>query len=134
METSPIRHALEVRNPRHLDPMVVDVARAHNVAIVISHASEWPCLEIDTADFTYIRLHGPGRLYKSGNSTHQLSEWSASIRTRNSQGRDVFVYFDNDGEAHAPKDASTLIKLLESSSGPSVLGDCASLGGSRDND
>lgn len=113
-EPSPIRHALEIRDLEHLDADVVQAAEEHNVAIVVSDASEWPTFEVETADFAYLRLHGPGRLYSSGYTADQLSEWRATVEAHDSQGRDVFVYFDNDSGAHAPRDAASLMRTLES--------------------
>jgi uncharacterized protein YecE (DUF72 family) len=108
---SPIRHALELRHPDSLDEEVRDAARAHNVAIAMSHASTWPLFDETTADFAYIRLHGPGELYHSGYPPEQLDEWASRIEQIDTQ-RDVLVYFDNDGNAHAPRDAMALIERL----------------------
>ena len=108
----PIRHALELRHPDSLDSEVVDAARAHNVAIVMSHASRWPLFEVATADFVYVRLHGPETLYHSGYSPEQLDDWSSRIKRLSSE-RDVFVYFDNDGSGHAPTDALALIDRVQ---------------------
>lgn len=108
---SPIRHAVELRHPEILDTDVLHAARAHNVAIAMSQASKWPLFEEKTADFAYIRLHGPGKLYDSAYSSEELNEWSSRI-TRMSRDQDVLVYFDNDGGAHAPRDAMALIDRL----------------------
>ena len=108
---SPIRHALELRDPNGLDEEVLDAARANNVAIAMSHSSTWPLLDVATADFAYVRLHGPDELYHSGYSPEQLDEWASRIAEMSAE-RDVLVYFDNDGAAHAPHDALALIERL----------------------
>lgn len=113
---SPIRHAIELRHPDSLDVAVVDEARGHNVAIVMSHASRWPLFDEVTADFAYIRLHGPEALYQSGYSSEQLDEWASRIERLGSE-RDVFVYFDNDGYGHAPYDALALVDRLHGGRG-----------------
>jgi uncharacterized protein YecE (DUF72 family) len=110
-DQSPIRHAIELRSPDEVHPDVLDAARARNVAITMSHASQWPLFDEETADFAYLRLHGPGKLYHSGYSPEQLEEWSSKLQKMNSE-RDVLVYFDNDGFAHAPRDAAALIDLI----------------------
>jgi uncharacterized protein YecE (DUF72 family) len=112
---NPIRHAIELRHPDSLDVQIVSAARAHNVAIVKSHASNWPLFEEETADFAYFRLHGPEGLYHSGYSPEQLEEWSSRIE-RLTPGQDVFVYFDNDGNGHAPNDALALLNQLHHNS------------------
>lgn len=111
MTASRIRHALELRHPESLDTEILHAARTHNVAIAMSHASKWPLFDERTADFTYIRLHGPGKLYHSAYSPEDLDQWSSRIARMGTE-QDVLVYFDNDGEAHAPHDAMALIDRL----------------------
>ncbi|HEX6301165.1 MAG TPA: DUF72 domain-containing protein [Acidimicrobiia bacterium] len=109
--TSPIRHAVELRHPESLDSDLLHAARTHNVAIAISHASNWPLFDERTADFAYIRLHGPGKLYASAYSSQELDGWCSRI-TRMGIEQDVLVYFDNDSGAHAPHDAMALMDRL----------------------
>jgi uncharacterized protein YecE (DUF72 family) len=108
MAPRPLRHAIELRHPDSLHGGIVDAARVHNVAIVMSHASSWPLFDEETADFAYVRLHGPDALYQSGYSPKQLDEWASRVHALTSE-RDVFVYFDNDGKGHAPRDALALM-------------------------
>ncbi|GAY12883.1 hypothetical protein TOK_1436 [Pseudonocardia sp. N23] len=126
----PVRHALEVRHPSFADPAVVELLRAHDVALVVADtAGTWPHLEDMTAGFAYVRLHGDEELYASGYSGAALDSWAARIR-RWAAGesptgeftvagpagpvpeRDVFVYFDNDMKVHAPRDAMALAARL----------------------
>ena len=41
-----------------------------------------------------------------------LAWWAQRCREWDAQGRDVFVYFNNDGEGHAVRNAWTLKSLL----------------------
>lgn len=107
----PVRHALELRHPDSLPSAVIEAARAHNIAIVLSQASQWPLFEETTADFTYIRLHGPRALYTSAYSEAELDDWARRIECRAAH-QDVLVYFDNDSGAHAPRDAAGLMDRL----------------------
>lgn len=106
-----IRHAIEVRRIDALDDEVLATARARNIAVVLSHSSRWPLIEEETADFSYIRLHGPGKLYDSRYDEAALDEWADRVSELARRG-DVLVYFDNDGHAHAPHDALSLIKRI----------------------
>ena len=63
--SSPVRHALEARHPSFLDEKALAMLRRHEVALVVSHSSSWPCMDQVTTDFMYVRLHGPGDLYSS---------------------------------------------------------------------
>ena len=123
----PLRHALEVRHASFCRAEFVELLRAHDVALVVSDAAGmWPYFEDVTADFVYVRLHGDAELYTSGYTPEALDAWAAKVRgwragearagehtiappaPRRAQGRDVFVYFDNDVKVHAPFDAIAL--------------------------
>jgi uncharacterized protein YecE (DUF72 family) len=62
-----------------------------------------------TADFVYIRLHGSEKLYASGYSEEELHTLAEKIHIWN---KDTFVYFENDLEDHAIKDARRLKEIL----------------------
>ncbi len=126
----PLRHALEVRHPSYRDPALIELLRAHDVALVVADtAGIWPYLEDITADFVYVRLHGDSELYVSGYTDEALDVWAQRIhawqagqspRTDHTiaaapapvHPRDVFVYFDNDAKVHAPTDAISLARRL----------------------
>jgi uncharacterized protein YecE (DUF72 family) len=66
---------------------------------------------ITTAGFTYIRMHrGPEP--RGGFSSDELRAWAAQVRALASVGKDVYLYFNNDWEGLAIRDASTMQKLL----------------------
>ena len=51
---------------------------------------------------------GPG----GGFTDDQLRAWAGRIRGLRRAGTDVYVYFNNDGEGHAVRDAARLRALL----------------------
>jgi uncharacterized protein YecE (DUF72 family) len=57
-----------------------------------------------------VRLHGSRRLYGSRYRDDELADWAARIRA--APAREVWVFFDNDALAHAPRDAARLRELL----------------------
>ena len=73
-----------------------------------------PCVLRATAPFVYVRLHGPdGRhLYGGSYSDDDLRWWAARAREWEAQGRDVLVYFNNDGGGNAVRNAARLERLL----------------------
>jgi uncharacterized protein YecE (DUF72 family) len=73
-----------------------------------------PCVMRATADFVYVRLHGPdhAHLYSGTYSEDDLRWWADRVREWTSQDRDVFVYFNNDGYGHAVRNALRLKELL----------------------
>jgi uncharacterized protein YecE (DUF72 family) len=48
-----------------------------------------------------------------GYGRRALQPWADRIIEWNRQGLDVFIYFNNDMEGHAIKDAQTLITLID---------------------
>ncbi len=105
------RHAVEFRHPSWFDDEVADCLRVHNVANCQSDASDWPLWEVVTTDLVYVRLHGHTRTYKSAYSSGSLGKWALKIRRWRQNGHSVHVYFDNDAEGAAPKDARRLMDL-----------------------
>src|SRR3546814_15811479 len=51
-----LRHAIEVRDESFRDPAFVEMVRERNMAIVYAESDEFPCIDEQTADFTYARL------------------------------------------------------------------------------
>jgi hypothetical protein len=58
----------------------------------------------------YVRLHGPERWYRHDYSDDELFEWANRIKA--SGAKRAWVYFDNDNDAYAPKNALVLRRLL----------------------
>ena len=67
-----------------------------------------------TADFVYVRLHGPEAPYRGSYSAAVLSGWAGAISAWVDQGREVFLYFDNDEAGYAVQDALKLQSMLSS--------------------
>ncbi len=115
---SPVRHVLEIRNPSFSAAGLKELASEFEVGLAASHSSRWPYLEQDTTDFMYFRLHGPEALYGSSYADDQLQGWAERFAhwqaSKSSSGRsfDVYVYFDNDGYGHAPRNAMRLQELM----------------------
>ncbi len=65
-----------------------------------------------TADWTYLRLHGPAAAYQGSYTNRALSGWAARIRDWTQQGNAVYCYFDNDESGYAAQNAGQLQKLL----------------------
>jgi uncharacterized protein YecE (DUF72 family) len=69
---------------------------------------------VRTADEVYLRLHGPKHWYRHNYSREELTTWVDKIKA--SGAKRVWVYFNNDNEAHAPRNAATMRRLLQKSS------------------
>jgi uncharacterized protein YecE (DUF72 family) len=108
------RYVIEIRDESWLVKEVYDVLRQFNVAFCIHDLAHMQTpLEI-TANFTYIRFHGPGAAKYGGSySSAALREWANRISDWRSAGVDSYVYFNNDVGGHAITNAQKL-KLLVS--------------------
>jgi uncharacterized protein YecE (DUF72 family) len=106
------RYVFEFRNESWYTKEVYDILRKHNVAFCIYElAHHLTPLEV-TADFVYVRLHGPGEKYQGSYSPADLKKWAKRCKDWLRKGKDVFVYFDNDQEGYAAFNAKQLIEQV----------------------
>lgn len=106
--------AVEMRHPSwHVEPVFELLAR-HGAAYCVMSGAGLPCVLRATAGFVYVRMHGPdgGHLYAGSYSDDDLRWWADRVREWQAQGRDVFVYFNNDGGGNAVRNARTLRWML----------------------
>jgi uncharacterized protein YecE (DUF72 family) len=106
------RYSFEFRHPSWYVPRVLRMLTEENISLCISDHHDAPAPWKQTADFVYVRGHGPGGRYKDNYPADTLSAWAKRIRSWSRQGCDVFVYFDNDQKSAAPADALRLRQLL----------------------
>ena len=107
------RFAFEFRDESWLNPAVYAALAARGVAFCISDLAGRQSPYEVTADFVYLRLHGPRTAYEGAYSTQRLTALARRIRAWREDGRDCFVFFDNDAEGQAPIDALRLRRQLE---------------------
>jgi uncharacterized protein YecE (DUF72 family) len=109
-----IRVAVEFRHPSWAADEVFAILEAHQAAYCVMSGAGLTCLLRATAPFVYLRLHGPdtSSLYAGSYSDDDLAWWADRIREWSDSGRDVFAYFNNDGNGHAVRNARTLRSLV----------------------
>jgi len=105
------RHALEPRDASWFGEDALAFLRRRKVALVIGETQHWPTHIAVTADFVYLRFHGPERRYGSSYDDAALRSWAERIRGWRAEGRDVFAYFNNDEMGYAPRNALRLREL-----------------------
>lgn len=113
-DSARIHAAFEIRDPRAVTNEHLAVLGRHGIALVDSHAGPaWARFDHDTgAPLAYLRLHGAPRVYFDGYSPQALGVWASRVARHVHEGRDVYVYFDNDAERHAPWDALALERIV----------------------
>ncbi len=109
-----LRMALEFRHPSWHREEVFTLLADYGAAYCVMSGAGLPCVLRATAPFAYVRLHGPDphHLYAGSYSEDDLHWWAARVREWEGQGRDVYAYFNNDGEGNAVRNAETLRRLL----------------------
>jgi uncharacterized protein YecE (DUF72 family) len=106
------RYTFEFRNTTWYTGEVYELLRQNNCAYCIYElAGHMSPLEV-TADFIYVRLHGPGGKYQGSYWEEALRWWAGKCKEWSVQGKDVFVYFDNDQEGYAAFNAIRLREML----------------------
>jgi len=112
----PLHHCLEPRHASFEAPDALRLLEQHGIpAVTADTGGRFARLDAETGEIVYVRLHGPEGLYDSSYSAELLDEWAAALIARRDAGRDVYVYFDNDGHGHAPRDAAALAERLRDS-------------------
>lgn len=108
------RTAVEFRHPTWNMEETFSVLERHGTAYCVTSGANLPCVLRATADFVFVRLHGPDRshLYAGSYSEDDLRWWADRVGEWKSQGRDVYAYFNNDGYGHAVRNALRLRELV----------------------
>jgi len=106
------RYAVEFRDPSWFSPRIYRLLREYSVAFCIFDLDRKLSPVEVTADFIYIRLHGPKGAYEGRYSDRSLRDWADLIAGWSGEGRDVYCYFDNDEAAYAIQDATRLGDML----------------------
>jgi uncharacterized protein YecE (DUF72 family) len=110
--TIPTRHVFEFRNESWLVDEVYGVLQEHGCALCLADWFEKDMRGPITADFTYLRRHGPRGRYEGDYSKKHLEKDAKDISEWLRRGIDVYVYFNNDVHGYAVKNAEALGLLL----------------------
>lgn len=115
LEVLPPEHqyAFELRNETWMTDAILDVLRRHNAAFCIYELAGYHSPIELTADWTYVRLHGPTAFkYQGSYSGAQMDAWAKRLVGWRKTLKGIYVYFDNDDSAYAVDNALTLKRLI----------------------
>jgi uncharacterized protein YecE (DUF72 family) len=106
------RHAIELRHPSWFVEDVFELLHAHDAALVLGDHPQRPFQTPQaTASWRYIRLHYGARGRRGNYSKTELEQWAQRLHQWRST-RELLVYFNNDWEAFAPRNAQWLQRRL----------------------
>lgn len=106
------RFAFEFRDPDWFHVDVYGLLREHNAAFCIYDFDFLQSPREVTADFVYIRLHGPDGKYRGQYSDEALEGWADFMRSWQGRLKALYCYFDNDEAGYAARDALRLKELV----------------------
>ncbi len=109
-----MRTTVELRHPSWHNDEVFGLLERHQVAYCVMSGASLPCVLRATAPFVYVRLHGSDQRHLYGGSypDEDLRWWADRLLEWEEAGKDVFAYFNNDGDGNAVRNAETLRQLL----------------------
>jgi uncharacterized protein YecE (DUF72 family) len=109
------QYAVEFRDETWLAPEVYDLLRQYNAAFCIHDFAEMKVPREITADFTYIRFHGPtSAKYWGSYPARELHVWADRIKAWRRELTSIYAYFNNDPEGAAVRNALTLKQMVNS--------------------
>jgi uncharacterized protein YecE (DUF72 family) len=107
------RYAFEFRDQSWLNPQAYEALAKHGAAFCIYDFDRRLSPREVTADFVYVRLHGPDGPYQGQYETEALSGWVGAFSTWSSEGKDIYCYFDNDQHGYAVRNAFELQEMVK---------------------
>ena len=113
-----MKHVFEFRHQSWLEEKVFEILRKYNAGFCVFDMPSLSCPLVATADFAYIRFHGSTGLYSSCYSDKELADWARKLASLAANLKAVYIYFNNDAEAFAVKNAVTLHDYLVEKANP----------------
>lgn len=106
-------YAFEFRDPSWFNEEIYALLRTRNAALSIYDLNGFLSPKCLTADFAYVRLHGPDGPYCGSYDDHALVGWAAEFSRWSRRGRSVYCFFDNDERGFAANNAVRLRGMVE---------------------
>lgn len=109
----PQQLVIEFRDEKWWSKEICDLLKKLNVTVCLSDSPNSVCRDWLTGSNAYIRLHGRKEWYDYCYSKTELTEIAHLAKQLKNQGAEkIFIFFNNDVNAYAPKNALTLMGLF----------------------
>jgi uncharacterized protein YecE (DUF72 family) len=109
-------YAFEFRDRSWFNSQVYEILSTQKVAFCIYELAERVSPKEITANFTYLRLHGPEGAYQGQYSIQKLTELANTFSNWTARGKEIYCYFDNDECGYAAQDAMKLQGIIQMNS------------------
>lgn len=110
-------HAIEFRERSWYGEEVYRALDRAGAALCIHDMAGAQAPRVCPGPFVYLRFHGAGPRYGGRYPAATLRRWARWIAERLEERRDVYAYFNNDAQGHAPRDAVRLRRRLQDLTG-----------------
>ena len=107
-----LKHVFEFRHQSWLEEPVYKILHKYNIGLCVFDMPSLNCPLVATADIAYVRFHGSTGLYCSYYSDDELADWAKRLADLAANLKAVYIYFNNDAEAFAVRNAMTLRGFL----------------------
>jgi uncharacterized protein YecE (DUF72 family) len=108
-----MKHVIEFRHESWFTEEVYDILRRHHTGFCAFDMPKLTSPLLTTTNFAYIRFHGSDSLYSSCYTDEELAKWAKKITELAQNLKAVYIYFNNDVQGYALKNAETIRNHFE---------------------
>lgn len=112
-----LKHVFEFRHTSWHKPAIFDLLRRYGAGFCVF---DMPGLSTPfevTSGFAYLRFHGSASMYGGDYPDAELQTWVERIASGTERAGEIYIYFNNDAEGFAVKNALTLGRMLRDRTG-----------------
>jgi uncharacterized protein YecE (DUF72 family) len=112
---SDFKYVFEFRDNSWWNEKVFDILKQYNVAFCLFDLAGVNSPKMTTADFIYVRLHGPEEAYNGQYDIKSLRDWASLFSEWRAEGKEIYCYFNNDMNGYAALDALRMKDVIKQS-------------------
>lgn len=107
--------AVEFRDKQWFNDDVYNILKETNSIFCNIDSPKFRVFDVITSDKAYFRFHGRSDWYRHDYSDRELHEFAKEMdRAANNGANDIYAFFNNDANAHAPHNALKLKEIITS--------------------